>query len=403
MTALNITVGILKYPPDYAGDGMRLHRTFLRLKQKGNVGDVHVLTSWVHEETKNQTLDGIHIYRPVECTLKSCFKNLSKKITLPLQALKLTFQYLRLLPKTDLVLTSGSGWFPSFVAWLAFLTQKPVVKEIVLLGSDDPQTIQKCKPFLFKWFFLAPFHFCKLIVAISPRIEKACLDSGISADKIWSRFNPVDFQMEEITEMHGSQREVPVIFWVGAITRRKNVAFLMEAASHLKKPAVVRFAGPHYDPAYFQELEEIKHKVPAHIRVEFLGHIENRSRLRDLYLSSDLFWFASKKEGMGNVVAESLVCGTPVLATPVMGIMEQVIPNAESGEIIDTEDPEVFARAAERWLEKNHDRLSISKEARQRFDITRVDNQYCAWFDKIINAGKNTDSKTIDALIPGRI
>lgn len=385
---LNILVGILKYPPDYAGDGLRLHRTFQRLMKKGSVQNVYVLTSWDRSAAKkNERQDGISIIRPVECTLKPVFKRLAKKLSLIRQIFGLIGIYFRLAPKIDIVLTSGSGWFPSLISWLAFLTRKPVVKEIVLLGSDDPLTIQQCKAFWMKWFFLMPFRLARLIVTISPPLEKTCREFGIPAEKIWNRFNPVDF--EGVPEPSGRQAgHVPVILWIGTVTPRKNVLFLLRAAAHLKERVRVRFVGPCYDSEYMRQLDEVKSQLPPHVEAEFIGPVKNRRKLARLYSQASLFWFASVKEGMGNVVAESLFCGTPVVTLPVMGIMKQVIPSAEDGEIVDTDDPAEFAEAALKWLHKPVDRAAISKRARERFDVARVDEAYITHFEKILNVPK---------------
>ena len=155
---MNILLGILKYPPDYAGDGLRLHRSLQRWIQRGAVSGAYVLTSWDHTSSRHvSALDGIKIIRPVECTCKLKFEGVHrwlKKITVPFQCLRLVFAYFRLCRGIDLVLTSGSGWLPSLVGWLAILTGKPLVKETVLLGSDDPLSLARNKSFRIRWFFL---------------------------------------------------------------------------------------------------------------------------------------------------------------------------------------------------------------------------------------------------------
>jgi glycosyltransferase involved in cell wall biosynthesis len=122
------------------------------------------------------------------------------------------------------------------------------------------------------------------------------------------------------------------------------------------------------------------------VRIEFAGQVAGRSQLIEFYSRADLFWFASKLEGMPNVVAEAMVCGTPVVTLPVMGIMKSVLLHAEDGEIVDTEDAHEFARVVDRWLEKKIDRAALSRRARERFNVEKVDAQYIARFREIVGS-----------------
>jgi hypothetical protein len=60
---MNILLGLLKYPPDYAGDGLRLHRMFTRLRESGQVKDVFVISSWDKPEQKQDPEPRRNSYR----------------------------------------------------------------------------------------------------------------------------------------------------------------------------------------------------------------------------------------------------------------------------------------------------------------------------------------------------
>jgi len=313
---------------------------------------------------------------------------------MPLALLCVAFCYLKVYHRADIVMTCGSGWLPSLITWLAFLTCKPLVKEIVLLGSDDPLTLAQ-RNSLIRPLLTLPFRFADLIVAISPPLAEACLQYGITREKIWCRLNPINFTAHLTETNHGKyplerveKERVPVVLWVGKFSLRKNISFLLDAAKHITQPVRLVFAGPHEDKSYYNMLLKKAQALPAHIEAVFLDEIRKRDELVALYKQADLFWFASKNEGMGNVVAEALVCGTPVVSLPVLGIMKNLFEEGKDGEIVKYEEPALFARAVQKWLSKTHDRRAIAARAKSRFAHEPVDAEYVRWFHTLSNRSK---------------
>jgi glycosyltransferase involved in cell wall biosynthesis len=58
--------------------------------------------------------------------------------------------------------------------------------------------------------------------------------------------------------------------------------------------------------------------------VTFLGLLDRRSRLPDLYANSDAFVFASVTETLGLVVLEAMASGLPVIAAPAGGVADHL-------------------------------------------------------------------------------
>jgi glycosyltransferase involved in cell wall biosynthesis len=67
-------------------------------------------------------------------------------------------------------------------------------------------------------------------------------------------------------------------------------------------------------------------------RVFFMGNLP-QSELPGYYAIADVLVLASSREGMPNVLLESLACGTPVIATDVGGCAE-VISDNDIGELL---------------------------------------------------------------------
>jgi glycosyltransferase involved in cell wall biosynthesis len=92
------------------------------------------------------------------------------------------------------------------------------------------------------------------------------------------------------------------------------------------------------------------------------------------------------------VILEALACGTPVVATSVGGIPEQ-IEDGVTGFLTPPGDPLAMARRIEQLLSDYtlRQRLSVSAvdAARRRFDLNRQVDDYLAWYREIIDRNRS--------------
>ena len=76
---------------------------------------------------------------------------------------------------------------------------------------------------------------------------------------------------------------------------------------------VLVIAGPDY-LKYGNYIRSLAHKTSYSDTIFFIGNVTGQSKLA-LYSRADVFVLPSYSENFGNVVAEALVCGTPVVTT----------------------------------------------------------------------------------------
>lgn len=84
--------------------------------------------------------------------------------------------------------------------------------------------------------------------------------------------------------------------------------------------------------------------APGPFRMHDLGEVRDDRLLRLVYSAADATLVPSRIESFSQVAAESLACGTPVVAFGVGGLLD-VVRDFETGRLVQPESPEAFAAA----------------------------------------------------------
>lgn len=108
-----------------------------------------------------------------------------------------------------------------------------------------------------------------------------------------------------------SARE-PLILFVGAIQKRKNVAGLVRAFARVPAPWKLTLVGSR---GYgWEEVEIAVAESPARDRICVSGYCDDES-LRSLYARASIFAFPSLDEGFGIPILEAMAWGVPVISS----------------------------------------------------------------------------------------
>lgn len=111
------------------------------------------------------------------------------------------------------------------------------------------------------------------------------------------------------------------------------------------------------------------------------------------YQAADLYLHPALADTFPNAVLEALACGTPVVATAVGGIPEQV--TEETGALVPPGNPRLMAEAAlallgdPLHLARAGDRAA--KDAAERFDLRRHADRYLSWYREILDRQDSID------------
>jgi glycosyltransferase involved in cell wall biosynthesis len=149
----------------------------------------------------------------------------------------------------------------------------------------------------------------------------------------------------------------PVWLTVSHLVELKGIDIVIQALARVPEVTLlIAGKGPQE-----QDLRQLAERLGLSARVRFLGAIPH-AELCDCYNVADAMVLASSREGMPNVVLESIACGTPVLATAVGGVPE-IITVPEAGELMHERQPEALVMAWRRLRERQPDRAATRRFA----------------------------------------
>lgn len=106
--------------------------------------------------------------------------------------------------------------------------------------------------------------------------------------------------------------EICRIIFLSRISPMKNLDFALQALEKVKSPLVFDIYGPIEDKEYWRTCLNLIEQLPSNIKVNYCGAV-TPGEVSDVFSGYDLFFFPTRGENYGHVIAESLSVGTPVL------------------------------------------------------------------------------------------
>jgi glycosyltransferase involved in cell wall biosynthesis len=123
--------------------------------------------------------------------------------------------------------------------------------------------------------------------------------------------------------------------------------------------------------------------------MRFVGYQQDPKELAQFYRATDVYLHAARADTFPNVILEALACGTPVVATAVGGIPEQII-DGQTGFLVPPRDSVAMAARIQQ-LRDDDDLLhkigvQASNHARYSFSLQRMLGDYVNWYQEILHA-----------------
>ena len=237
---------------------------------------------------------------------------------------------------------------------------KPVV--ITARGTDINLIPEYAMPR--KWILWAARQAAAMIT-VSDALRDRLIELGAESAKVRTVRNGVDLELfrplPERTRIRGKLGiDGPMLLSVGHLIERKGHHLVIEALVQLPDMSLV-IAGR---GEMHSELERLAQRYGVAERVRFVGAV-SQDDLVEYYNAADALVLASSREGMANVILESIACGTPVVGTPIWGTPE-VISERRAGVLAKDRTPQSIVAAVESLMADRPSRADV-REFAMRF------------------------------------
>ena len=125
----------------------------------------------------------------------------------------------------------------------------------------------------------------------------------------------------------------------------------------------------------------------GNIHIYSIPYLDDPVSVADCYRAADIYLQASLADTFPSVILEALSCGTPVVATSVGGIPEQVI-DGQTGYLVKTGDWKAMAELTIKLIKDDQLRIKMGRlaeeDAQKRFQIGQMVNNYIDWYYEIL-------------------
>ena len=280
---------------------------------------------------------------------------------------KILINYLRK-SRPDILITSM--WPLTIIAPLSKMLSRQDCK--VLICEQNFLSVQYQKKSWLNWIIMrATMALCYRLAFIRIGVSTGVVNdiaslSGLSKQMFDVVHNPVKPYAEPLettiqyVEGLWSCPSGARIVTVGSFKKQKNHKLLLEAFSQINLPdARLMFVG---DGEGRESLISFARQLGISDKIIIAGFQFDPT---PFYKTADLFVLSSDYEGFGNVIVESLSCGTPVVSTDCPSGPAEILDNGRFGILVPVRDVDSLSNAIRLQLETKVNRNFLKKRAEE--------------------------------------
>lgn len=252
---------------------------------------------------------------------------------------------------------------------------------VVLSARGSDVNVKCLNPVMRKWVQWAAAR-CAAIIAVSQALATRMAELGIDPPILEVIPNGVDLEKFRPRDREQSRRHFgvtgKVMASVGHLVDDKGHQFAVEAVASLPDTTLLIVGeGPRK-----ARLQQLARKLGVAERVHFAGLVPHEE-MPALYSAADVLVLASAREGMPNVILESLACGTRVVATDVGGTGE-IVRCGEAGLLIRERSAEGLLQGIAR-LEAMPVPMQATREYAAQFSWSNIIGKQIALYQTVLS------------------
>lgn len=260
------------------------------------------------------------------------------------------------------VLFFGSGQINALISPFLFLFPSDI--KMIARESNLPSIFEKY--FIIKFFYKYCYsNYDSIIVQSDDMFQDLNKKFNIHSSKLIKINNPVDVayirqKLKEYKEVGFSENKINLLA-AGRLTYQKGFDLLILQLAQIKNQEyflTILGEGEEMDI-----LKKLVRENNLQDNICFRGNVENPFKYME---KADAFVLSSRFEGFPNVILETLVCGTPVLANNCLGGINEIIESGFNGEVFSFENGD-FEIKFNAFINSEYNRIEIKKDAIKRF------------------------------------
>jgi glycogen synthase len=375
-----------EYPPNVYG-GAGVHVEYLSRELARADGGAHHVDVLCFGE-QNETIGNLHV-RGVAPSLR--FAAQDPRHAKLLDALLRDLAMVGAVESPDVV--HCHTWYAHLAGCLARpLTGAPLVLTTHSLEPHRPWKVEQLGSAYHAttWIERTAYENADGVVAVSQAMKEDVQSLyGVPAERVRVIHNGIDpgeyrpRPAPSTLRRLGVDPDVPMVLFVGRITRQKGILHLVRAIKYLEAGVqVVLCAGAPDTEAIAAEMSALvaEAKRDAETTIVWIPEMVSKEDVIALYTHADVFVCPSVYEPFGIINLEAMACETPVVAAAVGGIPEIVVPgetgllvpfDAAGGDSPEPRNPDAFSRALaaavnELMMAGPERRAAMGKAARAR-------------------------------------
>lgn len=276
--------------------------------------------------------------------------------------------------RVDVVHLHGFSQKTILLITLSKLMRKRTVLKLTSFGHDDAVTMKRRGGVGY-----AAYKRVDRAIAVSPRLHDAWGEAGLDAGRVTlipngvdtQRFRPADPEAQRgLKRKLGLADDLPVVLFVGFFSHEKRPdvlyrawADLWSAGLHSTLVLVGATRSQYYevDPAMAQSMraDASRRHLSDHLVFD-----ERASDIADYFRAADVFALPTTREGLPNVLLESMASAVPPVITRLPGITDWIVEDGVTGRLVPTADAADFAEALRHVLSDAAGRRAMGAAAR---------------------------------------